>query len=467
MVSVRETVGGTAGNFAIAASRIGLRATVYSSCSSSVLGGRLKEKVGGDCVELRVDASDGEWPVCTIASDGKKQVAYIYQGGMANWAPRYSEGGGEAYLHFTTGPPPAEYLKIARNWSGKAIIFDPSQEISYGYDRDTVREFLGLSTFVLVNRAELAHMVRISGMSEDEISREVTSVIVTEGDRGATILSDGRREHIGAFPVERPFDTVGAGDAFRAGFHLGLQRGGQASSPRSSWGGTTWHPSGFLTGRVSSRLPVVTWTGSPLYWMAGGQGKEYSEWCFGTLVSLYAMGDVWAARGMQVYGAVPRTHAFTVKLNSVRRYSAMPSLPIEQARLRKILDSRGNLTVEAELVSGKVRATASAPPSGASTGETEVVAFSKSGIDEAFDFFNRRVKNYILGFNALDQRGGFDSLLHEIDGTENFSNMGGNVSTALSICAAKLASSYLGIPLYRYVGGGRHTGGRPARLETS
>ncbi|WP_171823339.1 hypothetical protein [Thermogymnomonas acidicola] len=47
MVSVRETVGGTAGNFAIAASRIGLRATVYSSCSSSVLGGRLKEKVGG------------------------------------------------------------------------------------------------------------------------------------------------------------------------------------------------------------------------------------------------------------------------------------------------------------------------------------------------------------------------------------------------------------------------------------
>ncbi|GGM73860.1 enolase [Thermogymnomonas acidicola] len=135
----------------------------------------------------------------------------------------------------------------------------------------------------------------------------------------------------------------------------------------------------------------------------------------------------------------------------------MPSLPIEQARLRKILDSRGNLTVEAELVSGKVRATASAP-SGASTGETEVVAFSKSGIDEAFDFFNRRVKNYILGFNALDQRG-FDSLLHEIDGTENFSNMGGNVSTALSICAAKLASSYLGIPLYRYVGGTAY--GRP------
>ncbi|WP_075056418.1 hypothetical protein [Thermogymnomonas acidicola] len=83
---------------------------------------------------------------------------------------------------------------------------------------------------MLVNRAELAHMVRISGMSEDEISREVTSVIVTEGDRGATILSDGRREHIGAFPVERPFDTVGAGDAFRAGFHLGLQRGGKLQS---------------------------------------------------------------------------------------------------------------------------------------------------------------------------------------------------------------------------------------------
>ncbi|WP_075056419.1 hypothetical protein [Thermogymnomonas acidicola] len=55
-------------------------------------------------MELRVDASDGEWPVCTIASDGKKQVAYIYQGGMANWHPGTVKVG-EAYLHFTTGPP--------------------------------------------------------------------------------------------------------------------------------------------------------------------------------------------------------------------------------------------------------------------------------------------------------------------------------------------------------------------------
>ncbi len=118
---------------------------------------------------------------------------------------------------------------------------------------------------------------------------------------------------------------------------------------------------------------------------------------------------------------------------------------------RIILDSRGNPTVECDIFTSYSMGRSSAP-SGASTGKTEVSAFPKGGAAASIEFFNKNVKKAITGFNALDQKG-FDELLREIDGTDNFSAMGGNLSTALSIACAKAVSNGMGIPLYRYVGG--------------
>ncbi len=124
---------------------------------------------------------------------------------------------------------------------------------------------------------------------------------------------------------------------------------------------------------------------------------------------------------------------------------------IIDARVRKVLDSRGNPTVEAEIILPFAIGRTSAP-SGASTGATEVPPFPREGVDASIKFFESNVRKNLIGFNSADQRG-FDQLLSEIDGSSNFSNMGGNLSTALSLSNAKAVSGVLGIPLYRYVGG--------------
>lgn len=124
---------------------------------------------------------------------------------------------------------------------------------------------------------------------------------------------------------------------------------------------------------------------------------------------------------------------------------------INNAKVRIIADSRGNPTVEATIFLENAHGICSAP-SGASTGETEVKAFPDGGAAKSVELFNKVVRKEILGFNSLNQRE-FDRKLDEIDGTGNFSKIGGNLATALSIALAKASSNALGIPLYKYTGG--------------
>ncbi|MBN1539713.1 MAG: phosphopyruvate hydratase [Candidatus Thermoplasmatota archaeon] len=124
---------------------------------------------------------------------------------------------------------------------------------------------------------------------------------------------------------------------------------------------------------------------------------------------------------------------------------------IEDIVIRKILDSRGNPTVEVEVwtESGFGRFGA---PSGASTGAHEVMAVPKVGIDKAIEVFQEEVVPAFIGFDSLDQEE-LDYQLVDIDGTKDLSRIGGNLTVALSLANAKAASEALGIPLYRYIGG--------------
>ncbi|MEE8402615.1 MAG: phosphopyruvate hydratase [Candidatus Hydrothermarchaeaceae archaeon] len=124
---------------------------------------------------------------------------------------------------------------------------------------------------------------------------------------------------------------------------------------------------------------------------------------------------------------------------------------IEDITCRKVLDSRGNWTVEVDIITacGFGRCPA---PSGASTGMYEVAAYPQGSIDKALLEIEETVAPELIGMDAEEQDV-IDCILKDIDGTENFSNIGGNVAVAISLANAKAAASSYGISLYQHLGG--------------
>lgn len=124
---------------------------------------------------------------------------------------------------------------------------------------------------------------------------------------------------------------------------------------------------------------------------------------------------------------------------------------IEDVQVRKILDSRGNPTVEVDVITwgGFGRAAA---PSGASTGSREVVSFPEGGVDLIISEVEDVIASELIGMDAEDLST-IDELLREVDGTDNLSSIGGNTTVAVSMAVTKAAASSYGLPLYKYIGG--------------
>lgn len=133
---------------------------------------------------------------------------------------------------------------------------------------------------------------------------------------------------------------------------------------------------------------------------------------------------------------------------------------IEQVWAREILDSRGNPTVEAEVVLESGEQGRAAVPSGASTGENEAVElrdgddarYLGKGVSQAVENVNEKISYELEGMDALDQTA-VDEALIALDGTENKSNLGANALLAVSMANARAAAAFLELPLYRYLGG--------------
>ncbi len=122
---------------------------------------------------------------------------------------------------------------------------------------------------------------------------------------------------------------------------------------------------------------------------------------------------------------------------------------IKNIKIRRIIDSRGNPTVEADVTTegGFGRAAA---PAGASTGTHEVMAWPEGSVSKGMKFAEEKTIPKIIGLSA-DRQEEFDQRLKDIDNTANFSNLGGNVAVALSLATAKAASNTKGIPLFKYL----------------
>jgi len=132
---------------------------------------------------------------------------------------------------------------------------------------------------------------------------------------------------------------------------------------------------------------------------------------------------------------------------------------IIKVHARQILDSRGNPTVEVDVITENGILGRAAVPSGASTGEHEAVelrdggkAYMGKGVLKAVENVNVALAEEIVGMSVFEQNA-IDKAMIELDGTENKSKLGANAILGVSLAVAKAAANELGMPLYRYIGG--------------
>ncbi|HTE24478.1 phosphopyruvate hydratase [Flavitalea sp.] len=133
---------------------------------------------------------------------------------------------------------------------------------------------------------------------------------------------------------------------------------------------------------------------------------------------------------------------------------------ISEIHARQILDSRGNPTIEVDILTDEGALGRAAVPSGASTGIHEAVelrdgdkkVYVGKGVLKAVKNVNTLIAEKLLGFDVADQAG-LDQALIDLDGTENKSHLGANATLAVSMAVAKAAAAESGLPLFRYIGG--------------
>jgi len=140
---------------------------------------------------------------------------------------------------------------------------------------------------------------------------------------------------------------------------------------------------------------------------------------------------------------------------------------IANIKAREVLDSRGNPTVEADVILEDGTVGSACAPSGASTGSREALElrdgdtsrYLGKGVLKAVEAINGKIRDALIGKDAADQRG-LDNIMLELDGTENKANLGANAILAVSLAAAKAAAISLGKPLYAHIADINGTSGK-------
>lgn len=224
--------GGTAGNLARAAARLGVR-TALASFVGADFPPEYREALLSDNVDVRdLRAVRGAaTPTAWIFSDpAGNQTVVIDQGPMkdAETFPILRHAVTESeVVHLATGRP-RYYARVADLAAelDRVIAFDPSQEIHYVYTASLFRRLLRRSTYFFGNEAEIAQARRFMRVhSTDALLKYVPVVVATRGSQGSTLHTRDGRIRIPRVRPDRVVDVTGAGDGYRAGFYAGLSRG--------------------------------------------------------------------------------------------------------------------------------------------------------------------------------------------------------------------------------------------------
>lgn len=225
--------GGTGGNVARGAARLGVRTALASFVGEDFPAAyrQALERDGVDLADLRA-IRGAATPTAWIFTDPHgNQTTVIDQGPMWDAArrplPEHTVRSAQL-VHLGTGRP--EYHeRVARLAArlGKTIAFDPSQEISYAYSRASFLRLLRIADLFFGNEAEVALALRYTRLrSPRQLLRYVDQVVVTRGRRGSLVVTRQDGEHaIPRIRIRRVLDVTGAGDAYRAGFYAGIARG--------------------------------------------------------------------------------------------------------------------------------------------------------------------------------------------------------------------------------------------------
>lgn len=224
--------GGTAGNLARAAARLGVKTGLAAFVGEDFpLDYRdALEKDGVDLRDLRI-VRGAKTPTVWIFSDRRgNQMAVIDQGPMKEAARfrvlEHSVRDTEV-VHLGTGRP-AYYVRVVDYAAelDRVVAFDPAQELHYVYTPALFRRLLRRSTYFFGNEAELVQAKRfVRATSTEELLKIVPVVIATRGARGSTVYTRDGRIQVPRVRPSRVVDVTGAGDAYRAGFYAGLSRG--------------------------------------------------------------------------------------------------------------------------------------------------------------------------------------------------------------------------------------------------
>lgn len=228
----RRHFGGTGGNLARAAGRLGVRVSL-----ASFVGADFPPDYRAALAADDVDLTDlrtvrgASTPTAWIFSDPKgNQVAIVDQGPMKDVAPRpvlRHSVRDVNLVHIGTGRP-EYYAKVAdlAEDLDRPIAFDPSQEIHYVYTPRTFRNLLARATYFFGNEAEVARAKQfVRATDTRDLLRYVDVVVATRGPKGSTILTRDGSISIPRIRPARVVDVTGAGDAYRAGFYAGLAKG--------------------------------------------------------------------------------------------------------------------------------------------------------------------------------------------------------------------------------------------------
>lgn len=130
----------------------------------------------------------------------------------------------------------------------------------------------------------------------------------------------------------------------------------------------------------------------------------------------------------------------------------MAKTSIQKVIARKIIDGMGRATIELEIETESGYAVAAPSLAHPRTqGQFEIIHYPKGGVDEAIEIIRKKIVPKLIGQDAADQTT-IDRMLKQLDGTPNFSTIGGNTAEVVSTCVAKVAASSFGIPLFLYLG---------------